>query len=100
MSTKEEREFQISLAELSADIQTYLSIALALAGILIAYTIGLEQIYFSLPSRIDITALSTLLAIAAGTVVILYQLHIFIDKANKARKNISELRKKYTSQET
>jgi hypothetical protein len=94
MSTKEEREFQISIAELTADVQIYLSIGLALAGISIAYTIGLQQIYFSLPSKSDIVALSILFSLFAGMALGMIYVYIFIKKADKARKDISKLKEK------
>jgi vacuolar-type H+-ATPase subunit I/STV1 len=98
MSTEAEREFQISLAEASADVQTYLSIALGLSGMLFAYLIGLEQIYFSLPSKSDVVALFTLFSLAVGVVLFMIYIRIFFGKADKARNKISELRKKYTKQ--
>jgi len=98
MSTKTEREFQISLAELSADVQIYLSVGLGVAGISIAYFIGLEQIYFSLPSKTDVVALSTLFSLVVGTVIGILYVRFFLSKAEKARKKISELREKYTKQ--
>lgn len=89
---KEERELQISLAGLSADVQANLSIALTFAGILVAYAIGLEQLYLSSPSR-----LSTLFALVAGIVVIMIIIHFYLNQANKARNDISNLRKKYVT---
>lgn len=95
MASNEEREFQISLAELQADVQIYLSIALAFMGVLITYAIGLEQLYFSLSSKSDVVALSVIISLVVGVVISFIAFRYFISKADRARKKIPELRKKY-----
>jgi hypothetical protein len=94
MSTKEEREFQIKLAELTTDVQIRLGIALAFMAILVTWTIGMQQIYFTLPSG-SVAALSTLFSLVAGIIVVLYAIRFFMNKAIASKNKISELKKQY-----
>jgi len=59
------------------------------------YAIGFEQIYFSLLSKSDVVAHSVIITLIAGVVIIGIAFRNFLNKADSARKRLSELRKKY-----
>lgn len=90
----EDRELQIKLAELQADIQINISICIGIFAILVAIMIGLEQIYFTLPEqsieRIYIFIPELGLAIFSFVAVV-----PFARRAENARKKMAELRKQY-----
>lgn len=96
---KEEREFQIALAEFQADVQIWLSFALELLAIFIAILIVIAQIYFVIPARLGSTDMFVLFLLIIIGIAMLFFYFIFIWKADKARKKISELRKQYVDKE-
>jgi len=91
----EDRELQIKLAELQADIQIYLTICFAFLAGFLAIMIGFEQIYFSLPPEeiISKTYIGILIPIVGS--VCFVSVLFFARKAFHARKQMDELRKKY-----
>jgi len=95
MLHNEDRELQIKLAELQADVQINLTVCFGFLAVFITTIIGFQQIYFSLPP--EATLLKDYLSVSI--VVIAFTLlgvsFYFINKAQDARKQMNKLRKQY-----
>ncbi|MGC8912251.1 MAG: hypothetical protein ACP5K8_09275 [Nitrososphaeria archaeon] len=94
----QDRELQIKLAKLQANIQIYISCAFGfLAGFLSVVIIGV-QIYFSLPieahSVFEVN-LFFLIAFISCIILCVYFSGYYIVKAIRARDEIEELKKEY-----
>lgn len=91
----EDRELQIKLAELQADIQIYITICFALFVGLIALMLAFEEIYFTLPPEHgSIKTIFSILIAVAGVFCSSYTI-FFIDKAITAKKQMGKLREQY-----
>ena len=91
----EDRELQIRLAELQADVQINLTVCFGLVALAFATIIGLEQIYFTLPPEEVVVKNSVLVSIVGAAIIILYITRGYLGKALDAREQMEELRKKY-----
>jgi hypothetical protein len=91
----EEKEFQIRLAELQADIQIYLTSCWGMVAVLFTILVGLQQIFFILRPDQYLVAISFSITIPALAVIGLLIVHYFLNKIEIARRQISALRKKY-----
>jgi len=91
----EDRELQIRLAELQADVQINLTICFGFFAGFLAIIMGFEQIYFSLPEENIFMKNLVSLLIYVSAFALLYVTFHFIRKAQDARKQIGELRKRY-----
>lgn len=91
----EDRELQIRLAELQADIQINLTVCFGLLAVFMAVMIGLEQIYFTLSPERVFEKLFIPIAISILAVMLLVYLRIFLKKADEARKELGKLKKQY-----
>ena len=91
----QDRELQIRLAELQADVQIYITIGFTFFAVFMAGIIGLQQIYFSLPSEEFVTKYFTLFAEILLVIFGFLVVRFFMKKAVDARKQITELRKRY-----
>ena len=92
---REDRELQIRLAELQADIQIYVTVCFGLFAGFVALIIGFEQIYFSLSPEEVVTKTSIFILIILGGIVCLSFSVFFLRKMFDARKQMEELRKQY-----
>lgn len=95
MLHNEEKELQIRLAELQADIQINLTACFGIVALLFTVLIGLEQILFVLRPEQYSIAIYLLIIIpilaAVGMLTILY----FLRRIQVVRKQIGELWKEY-----
>jgi len=91
----EDRELQIKLAELQADIQINLTAFFGFLVVFIVIIIGLEQIYFILPQE-EALAKNTLIVLTIVTgIFVLGVASYFFRKALNARKQMKELGKQF-----
>jgi hypothetical protein len=89
----DDRELQIRLAELQADVQIYLTICFGLLAILFTVFVGLQQIYFT---SSDIVAKnSTLVSMLVFPFLMFFAIRLYFKKVGDARKQMKELRKQY-----
>ena len=91
----EDRELQIRLAELQADVQINLTVYFGLLAVLFAAIIGLQQLCFTLPPENIVVKNSTLVSMAGCVIIILFVTRRYIRKAIDAREQMEELRKQY-----
>ena len=91
----EDRELQIRLAELQADVQINLTICFGLLAICFAVIIGLQQIYFTLSPEKNELRNSILIAMVGCLIIVSIVTSTYLNKANRARKQIGELRERY-----
>jgi hypothetical protein len=91
----EDRELQIRLAELQMDTQIYLATCFGLLAILGGLLIGYAQIRLNLPSELTWTRPLYEVAMVGAGMLIIYLARLFSNRINKARKQISELRKRH-----
>ena len=91
----EDRELQIRLAELQADVQINLTIAFGFFAGFVAFMIGFEQIYFSLSSENTLMKSIIFVFIALAGIACFISVTYFAGKAQDARKQMEELRKRY-----
>lgn len=88
----EDRELQIRLAELQADVQINLTICFGLLALAFATIIGLQQLYFTLPPEEIVVKNSTLVSMVGCIIVILFITRSYLRKALDAREQMKELR--------
>jgi hypothetical protein len=91
----EDRELQIRLAELQADVQINLTICFGLLAIIFAVFIGLQQIHFTVPPENIVVKNSTLVSMVGCVIIVAFVMRIFFGRAIRSRKQIEELRKRY-----
>jgi len=91
----EDRELQIKLAELQADIQIYLTACFGFLAGFLAILIGFEQIYFTLSPEEILSKIYLAISIPLVGIVCFVTAIFFARKAFRARKQMEELRKKY-----
>ena len=91
----EDRELQIRLAELQADIQINLAACFGIIAIFAALMIGQMQAYFSLPPEDTAIRTSLIISIVMSAIVAGAIGNYFMGKVVAARKQMKELRKKY-----
>jgi len=91
----EDRELQIRLAELQADVQINLTICFGLLAVIFAVIIGLQQLYFTLPSKEIVVKNSTLVSMVGCVIIVAFVMRRFFGRAIYARKQMEELRKQY-----
>lgn len=92
---REDRELQIRLAELQADIQIYLTLSFGLLAMLIAVMVGLQQIYFILPSERVLSKNFISFFIPLIGFVCFFAVIFLIKKMFDTREQMKKLRKKY-----
>jgi Ca2+/Na+ antiporter len=91
----EDRELQIKLAELQADVQINLTVCFGFLALLFVVIIGLQQIYYALLPE-EIVAKSSILVLMVGAAfIILFVIRRYFRKALYARNRMEELRKQY-----
>lgn len=94
MRHNEDRELDIRLAELQADVQINLTICFGLFTGFIAVMTAYLQIYFTLPPESLLRLLVTIsIVILGGACWVVVT--IFMKKANDKRKQMEDLRKQY-----
>lgn len=91
----EDRELQIKLAELQADVQINLTACFAFLAVFLAITIGLLQILYALPLKVTIMHYYLTILIILTMICLLAVTSHFYRKAQDARKRMKELRKRY-----
>jgi len=93
MRHNEDRELDIRLAELQADIQIYLAVTFGLFGILAAAAFCLLQIMYTQ----EIVETKIILGVLAATASNLsaYSAYYFAKKVKETRDKIKNLRKRY-----
>ena len=87
----EEREFQVKLAALEADVQICLAAAFGFLAAFVGLILVDEQIFFSLPADQGLAKWSlfgVILAAGIGSALVFW---FFIKKAMKARKDMEKL---------
>ena len=91
----EDRELQIRLAELQADLQIHLTTSFGVLAVLIALVIAHMQIFYSLPAEVG--NLKTIFSVSLLVLVTLciYTFLHFTNKVVVARKQIRDLRRQY-----
>jgi len=89
----EDRELQIKLAELQADIHINLAAFFGFLAVFIIIIIGFEQIYFILPQGEILTKNTIIVLITIIGIFVLGVASYFFKKALQARKQMKELRK-------
>ena len=89
----EERELQVRLAEVSADVQINLTIAFGFFAGFLALILTDEQIFYSLSSN-DLTKASMFWVILVGSLASGLTLIYFSDRARTARKELEKLHHK------
>ena len=89
----EDRELQIKLAELQADIQINLTAFFGFLAVFIVIIIGFEQIYFILPREEALTKNTIMALVILIGIFVLGVASYFFKKALQARKQMKELRK-------
>ena len=95
MLQNQDRELQIKLAQLQADVQIYLTAGFGCFAVLSALVIGLFQTAFGLPSeRILLKTILSVLELIASFVCF-YATIYFAKKARVARKKMDNLKKQY-----
>lgn len=95
MSRNEDRELQIKIAELQADVQINLAACFGFLAVFVTIMIGFEQIYFSLPPDASIVRVYIVVSIIIAAFVTLFVASYFFRKAMRARDQIKELKKQY-----
>lgn len=95
MLHNEDRELQIKLAELQADVSIYLTTGFAAFAVFMAVTIGLQQVFFSFPPEEVFYRTIALVGMAMAGIVNFVFSTRFIGKALAARRQMAELRKRY-----
>jgi len=95
MLHNEDRELQIKLAELQADIQIYLTLCFGFMALFAALMIGYLQIHFSLPPEHTFTRNIVFVSIVVCGIILLGFTNYFFNKARDTRKQMKELRKRY-----
>ena len=95
MLHNEDRELQIRLAELQADVNIYLTVGLACFAAFMAISIGLQQVFFNLPPE-EVTYRNLALGcmLLAGITNVIFTTS-FMKKALATRKQMAELKKRY-----
>ena len=91
----EDRELQIRLAELQADVQIYLTACFGFLAVFLAIIIGFEQIYFTLSPEEILSKIYLAISIPLVGFACFVAAIFFARKAFYARKQMEELRKKY-----
>lgn len=94
MSRNEDRELQIRLAELQADVEINLTACFGFMAVFVPLIILFEELLFS-PSTSDFMKLVFSTFGVASAVVLLPVALFFITRAINARMKMSELKKKY-----
>jgi len=89
----DDRELQIRLAELQADIQINLTICFGLLALLFTAFVGLQQIYFT--SSDIVVKNSTFLSMLVCPIIMFFVLSLYFKKVKDAREQMKELRKQY-----
>ncbi|MCJ7635454.1 hypothetical protein MUP77_24080 [Candidatus Bathyarchaeota archaeon] len=87
----EERELQVRLAELQADIQIYMTIAFGFFAGFLALILTYEQIFYSLTWDRNLERTVFSFAILAALAVCVLTFVYFGRRAEKARKQIRDL---------
>jgi len=91
----EDRELQIRLAELQADVQINLTVCFGLLALIFATIIGLQQIYFTLPPEKIVVKNSILVSMGGAVIIIFFVIRSYLRKTLDAREQMKELRKRY-----
>lgn len=89
----DDRELQIRLAELQADVQINLAICFGLLAILFTAFVGLQQIYFT--SSDIVVKNSTFVSMLVCPFVMFFAISLYFNKVKDAREQMKELRKQY-----
>lgn len=89
----EDRELEIRLAELQADIQIYTAGAFGFMAAFLALAVTFIQLLFTASSETTILVLA-MLALITSACLPVFSVR-FLTKASQARKQMKELRKRY-----
>ena len=92
---REDRELQIRLAELQADVQIYTTATFAIFAGFLAFMIGVEQVYHALPEEKTFTKNLAVLVILISAVLCVYSVRLLMKRVFKARSQMKELRRQY-----
>jgi len=90
---EQDSELQIRLAELQADVQINLAIAIGFLGAFISVLLGYQQMYFSQNLLIDETWI--VIVMALGSFLCIFFVILFVHRALNAKRKMRELRKMY-----
>jgi len=90
----EDRELQIRLAELQADVEINLTACFGFLALFVPLILLFEELYFSPSTNASMKNVFALLTVASAF-VLLPVAFFFIKRANDARMQMSELKKKY-----
>jgi hypothetical protein len=94
MSHNEDRELQIRLAELQADVEINLTACFGFLAGFVPLIILFEELYFSPSTSVFMKGVFVITAVALA-VVLLFVTRFFIKRAVNARMQMSDLKKKY-----
>lgn len=94
MRHNEDRELDIRLAELQADVQINLTICIGLFAIFIGTMTAYLQIYFTLPPESHLRPLVTIVVFFLGGACLVV-VRSFMKRARDKRKQMEDLRKQY-----
>jgi hypothetical protein len=87
----EEREFQVKLAALEADVQIHLTAAFGFLAVLAGLILADEQIFYTLPADQWLTKWALFGVIIAGAMACAGVFSFFVKKAMTARKDMEKL---------
>lgn len=90
----EDRELQIRLAELQADVEINLTACFGFMAILVPLLILFQELLFSPSATVLMKEVFSITAVALAVILLLVAL-FFIKRAIDARMQMSELRKKH-----
>jgi len=90
-----DRELQIRLAELQADVQINLTSAFGFLAGFLALTVGYLEIYFGLTSEQSLMRNVFSVLVVVLVVACAFCFRYFVNKARVARRQMKELRKEY-----
>ena len=91
----EDRELQIRIAELQADVQIYPTVCFGMFTAFLTIMTTLQQIYFTLPSEKVLTKNIVFILMPLIGIVWLSAVGFLLKKSLYARKQIKELRKHF-----
>jgi len=92
---REDRELQIRLAELQADVQIYTTASFAILAVCFTMMIGFEQIYFGLPEAKALSRISVLVAIVISAILAFVGVGMLFKRTVEARNEMRQLRKQF-----
>jgi len=92
---REDRELQIRLAGLQADVQIYTTACFGILAVFFAIIMGFEQIYFALPKTEVLSRISAVVVIVLSVILSFVGVGMLFSKAVEARKEMEQLKKQY-----